>query len=647
MARDPHAHDYPVDLVKRYGTDARGASTEMMEDRTRKAAWEARRERQVKNGKPDPGEYPLDHGLFGMRNKLARFMLTMAGGGNAFVPDTHFVRHLFGMDKSKDGPALEYLKTGVLWQPKNAHILGQLDRWYFENHPSVKYMLDHPQFGSYFKADPEQAVFPAFWAHWLCIAPHEAETGHSRTGDITNQHASHRPFFEESQRLVQDPNEPRIPARSPFNRAPPPGDAREPMGSPQAAIQGWNDIAKSETVPGGPLMHPVHAGALVRDWFDQLGPAGASFRFASSLLPLLMPEQEVHPELAKGVPTSIKLESMIVDVRRLESLLKALDTAGTSPETPSSKAAEPEQSRDQLSSKTHGIASLNTSPEQEQLVDNLNLDNRLGYHDEPPHASFGVTAPIWHRLNDGREAIVKHEGQGRTSYGPEKEVAYHNLARDFFGLGHFVPVTAAFRHPTSGETMSVQEAVPDAEHIDTKEAKHGLWPRSPDAPHQKAWLRQLHLSGDLDKVHLMNLMLGNGDRHDGNYVFSASSPSHLWLIDHGHAFKAWGAPQAEDPGAPQYNNQRSRAWIPRYSTQLRRMLQEDDQIDPMQLPIHGEAAKWLMGLDKGKLEQALHAYPFVNQKHPVSYLDQLQRAIQANPQISRDALFNAPDLRYR
>lgn len=128
----------------------------------------------------------------GLAPKTGRFTFTILGGGNTFVPDTHVIRHLFGMDPDKDGDTLAYLKS-VLWNANNHHVLEDMDRWYSKNHPAAQLMQNHPKWGDTFKDDPEQANFPAFWRHWCCIAPDERARG--IVNKSANEFSTHEPFW--------------------------------------------------------------------------------------------------------------------------------------------------------------------------------------------------------------------------------------------------------------------------------------------------------------------------------------------------------------------------------------------------------------------------------------------------------------------
>jgi GGDEF domain-containing protein len=146
----------------------------------------------IESGKPDPGPYQGTP-TFGLATKTARYALGMMGGGNAVVPDTHFVRHIFGLHPDHDAGTNEYLKS-VLWSPINHEAMNGIDRWYVKNHPAVKHMLNHPTWGKHFKT-PDDAAFPAFWRHWMTIVPDENRRGLMRTKPHHNEHTTHAPFW--------------------------------------------------------------------------------------------------------------------------------------------------------------------------------------------------------------------------------------------------------------------------------------------------------------------------------------------------------------------------------------------------------------------------------------------------------------------
>ena len=97
-----------------------------------------------------------------------------------------------------------------------------------------------------------------------------------------------------------------------------------------------------------------------------------------------------------------------------------------------------------------------------------------------------------------------------------REAAYKKMADDVFGLGDYVPKTTVFRHPLSNQPWSAQEFLPG-----------GIESASPS-----------DLAGvDIDDRHklgVMNMILGNNDRHSGNLGMDSSG--YLKLIDNALSF---------------------------------------------------------------------------------------------------------------
>lgn len=739
MARYSDHHAAMVDIARRHGVDSRSAIAEMMSDRAKDTQWKAARDRQTM---PTTGDRPGNPGVYGLSIKTARFAYNMFGGGNTFVPDTHFVRHFFGLDARDGGDvgAIEYLKQRVMWNEGLTDLHGRMDQWYNKNHPSVRYTRE--RWPEVFKSDPEQAIFPAFWAHWISIGQHEAALGIAKT-PTDNQKATHRPMFDEAQEHREDPAEAGkdVLARH-FNRAKPEdaGDANEQhpqVGDPLQAAREWRQVIKenpapkgapaanpfkrirlpgdppsqpyqqtggttedvvndlwglqkAESVAGGPLLHPVHAAFLMRDWVDQLGPAGASLRFFMHLAPLLNPDSSIHPgvQLSGNMPqrpSLLKFEALAIEVARLAALFKAQER-NTRELSPHTDANEPIRSSDvgntsdqraavkqhdgespptanewgnnlppapqqyknngTVDAQIHGIHELNTSPEQQKLIHGLDF-RKLA--DGPGNEQYGISDPRWLNHPDGRLCIVKDDDAGTTTDGPRLEVAYHNMARDYFGLGQHVPVTAAFRHPVTGEETSAQEAV-DGDHMDMK--RHEVWGRVPSNEQQISTLRRLHIAGTTDKLHLMNLIMGNSDRHGGNYLLT-NDEAGIKLIDHGHAFKSYGREHLANPipameadakaGRPPVK----RAWQPAYTTHVNRMLLNDTGIDHLQQPIHTDAHAWLHSLDERGLMDHLRAngVPWETVSRALTTLQKL-KAATLEPGQTRFGLYNHPSLRY-
>ncbi len=593
MARYADAHQHMKDLVARHGVDGRSAVAELMANKGKAELWEATRKRALDKGKPDPGPFQGLH-IPGLAPKTARFAYAMLGAGNSFVPDTHFSRHLFGLDKDLDKNSIHHLRDEVIWNHKNSDLLSAMDRWYYRNHPAVKLMMEHPEFGSYFKDNPEQAVFPAFWGHWLAISGHERLMGHRLANVAQNQSASHRPLFDEVGRLMSDPKESKqtIPARTtPLPESP----------APQSNLRFF--FKKSED--SGPLIDPRLAAALIRHWIDNHGEEEASFRYYSQLIPLLM-----HESKDKEDPL-LKAERLSVDLRKLTTkltkadggrslgLARERDLVGENPKTIAPIKV----------SAADGVDSVNNTPEQKALIDGVDLSRNLKA--KPVHVTESLTSPtqMWIPHPDGKRLVlVKHGHEWSYPHMGARETAYHNLARDVFGLGDYVPLTAMANHP-GGWEMSMQEMVKNPEHHNSGSDAH------------LKTLMQLGDAGELHKLAAMNYILGNDDRHGNNYLFSRGDDAKLSLklIDHGHTFRNtaegtdvdFGDAGDGKPGL-QPRELRKPHYLKVYEFEKARPAAEpqgrfgDKRImEPVPSQIHPRAVEWLRNLDGVKLKSKM------------------------------------------
>lgn len=230
----PQAHRYIADLVAQHGGDTQKIVSQMMADRS--------------NGKL-PDDHPMQIGV-GLGSKTSRFAVSMMGGGQSVVPDTHFVRHIFGLDSNTDSDTIHYLKN-VLWKYKNHHILNSLDQFYRENHPAVDF-VKNAYFGG--KDDPH-SVFPAFWLHWLGISPHEREQGIGKPEGAKNI-SDHTPYFDTANEILD----------------------RHGLG---------NIITKSEDEER-PLVH--RTASAVHEIAEKLGTSFASMIYYSHIVPKLLGE---------------------------------------------------------------------------------------------------------------------------------------------------------------------------------------------------------------------------------------------------------------------------------------------------------------------------------------------------------------------
>jgi GGDEF domain-containing protein len=134
----------------------------------------------------------------GLAPKTGRYAFLLTGGSNAAVHDTHYIRHMFGMDNATDGRTLMYLKTG-LWRAGNHHILEAMDRWYAKNHPAPRSIAQDPVVGKHFK-DNEDAVGPGFWLHWATIPRDEKGRGID-TAASQNELSTHSAMWKQMDRV--------------------------------------------------------------------------------------------------------------------------------------------------------------------------------------------------------------------------------------------------------------------------------------------------------------------------------------------------------------------------------------------------------------------------------------------------------------
>jgi hypothetical protein len=148
---------------------------------------------------------------------------------------------------------------------------------------------------------------------------------------------------------------------------------------------------------------------------------------------------------------------------------------------------------------------------------------------------------------------------------PQREAAYHNAMHEVFDLG---------------------------EHREDSE------------------LMPLHATGLTQKLGVADWILGNSDRHNGNYLYDNSSgPATLHLLDHGGTFDY------------EHIRHRTPDYVPR---------------SKMQEEFNPEVKKWIMGLDHKKLEQTLAAAgaPPDTVNTASDRLDSIQSAVYRNERVT-------------
>lgn len=177
------------------------------------------------------------------------------------------------------------------------------------------------------------------------------------------------------------------------------------------------------------------------------------------------------------------------------------------------------------------------SPEQNKLINGLTL------HDATP-IGVGVNAAMFAKSplhND--EVVVKnsttHSDRGLRGHlrnnfnSARREVLFHDLAHQFFGLGKHVPLTAGFTR--DGEDWSAQKKVTSASHPKLVETDDGdTIPKLVNPNHERI-LREMAGNGELDKISMMDHIMGHHNRHRKNMMMDDSGDN-LHLIDNGAAF---------------------------------------------------------------------------------------------------------------
>ncbi len=168
----------------------------------------------------------------------------------------------------------------------------------------------------------------------------------------------------------------------------------------------------------------------------------------------------------------------------------------------------------------------------------------------------------WEKVRNEKEALnPKSEEYMSTA---RREVVYHNVANNFFGLGEHVPTTAMFKDPHTKHEHSVMELIPFGTHTKMNANEHESRDR----------VVQAGDTGQLDKMAVMDIVMGNPDRERINYMTSPNHP-HVHLIDNALIFN--------------YDDH----FVPSYLTDYHHF--KGVSMDSSHL--HPEATKWLTALD--------------------------------------------------
>jgi hypothetical protein len=624
-------HPALVDLIAKHKTNGRAIAESLLGSKQEAKLYNAKVATQ--NRRPDamemkPGYHEAtgNPDVEGFRPKTVRYLLGMLGAGNVHVPDTHFIRHSFDLPQDEEvrreaegelGRELrndhevqevpyspnEHLKS-ILWtNPNSAEIGSAMDRYYARNHPAVKHTFDR-----WLKNEPgatlEDATFPGFWAHWLSIAPHERMTGRRPPSSTsTHEGTNHEVYWNAVQNILRHYGLPNTVKKHEHDDN---GDV--PLAS--------EDIRQA----------PLHVRTAMAQKAMQklLGDTPASLFYAEALLPLLMkqhmdrqpaPEEQQGPSIMKMESLAIELRAAVMELQKRESPVTVRSTIDAEDAIHPQYVHEPEQKK-----LFHGLdmkAKIN-DPET-MFHNNIHRGGSMGWVQSP------AGGPVLVKRSLDRE---NKEGLSEA----HREVLYHNMAKHFFGLGDYVPTTAAFRHPVTGKTHTVVAGIPNARHFDYDEMG--------DIDH----IKKLGDSGELDKLAIMNNIMGNSDRHGFNYMMGG--PKGMMLIDHGrtlnhqvpnhhtvHDFNpAYMKAYAYHPDHIK-DNPENYAWGHDYQKFLDQSF------------VHPEAVKWLQGLDHDKFTQMLdaHEVPPILKFRALKHLLSMQRAAQQYPAgMTRATLHGSP-----
>lgn len=224
-----------------------------------------------------------------------------------------------------------------------------------------------------------------------------------------------------------------------------------------------------------------------------------------------------------------------------------------------------------------------------------NLIHGLKLHEATPISSGGKQgAAFANSDNHAHTAVVKNsmDHQNREERGhtvnnfnsARREVMYHNLARDYFGLGHHVPETAGFTK--NGADWSAQRKVDDVSHPDIRHHPENNI-SFVNSNHEDV-VRRLNNQGTLDKLAVMDNIMGHHDRHSNNVMID-NKGDNMHLIDNGTAFD--------------YDNLDAHP-IPKY-----RELASHDMMrgegDHNNENLHPAAKEWLQSLSPDKAKEML------------------------------------------
>lgn len=633
-------HDFLANLVQEHGVDAQAISTKLNALKHEKKKYESRVYQAGKKGKPAPEDPRAgEPSVRRFAPKTIRYMLGMLGAGNVVVPDTHFLRHTFGLHP--DDPRIGDVKATLL-QAQHEPLLQGIDRWYRNNHPAFEWTRQklQKQYGEDFG---DQATFPSFWMHWLTIAPHERASKWP-TEQAGNEGTDHGVFWNsvhhilDKYNLPHDPHDPSLRKKEawknggslPARTAHAMKEVENRFGETAASFAYYSYLAPLLLAPSKPdvLYKAELLGRLAKGEFSEESEAPKRYMHNGSVVEPGEIEYHAGPKAGQRMPL-VSIGKDYHHVLGMDGSLMKLKAGH--PNTRIVKEPKLVRTTTTVDSKKHGHPTLHGTDAQHDIIHGLDMAKRIG---QPKKGvtwrEAGQGNAGWYQSGEGHlvfvkpnvglEQFVDSSDQRTQEFGPaHREAAFHRLADGVFNLGEYVPTTTTFKHPVTGEWHSAQQKV-EGEHYSRTSMYH------------KESLGQMARTGLLDKLTLMDMVLGHFDRHTENGLISPDGRK-LHLIDNGLSFPPTAA------GHPE-------AFVPNVSEYWKVANKYNDGPDWYTKPLHPDAVNWVESLNPQKLAEHMDrlGVPKDERDEAVRRLTALKERVEKGS-ASRGAAYYAPFLK--
>jgi hypothetical protein len=192
----------------------------------------------------------------------------------------------------------------------------------------------------------------------------------------------------------------------------------------------------------------------------------------------------------------------------------------------------------------HGFNDGYNGPHQNALINNIRFESMK------PLKNIGVNSQnngtFLGNSDDHKSQLLIKDASVHPNRGAEqrdhltdglnaarREVLFHNMSKDFFGMKDSVPLTAGFKYGL--KEYSAQQMIPNTSHFSIKSDPNDGSKAIAENPKHAECLKKLYASGDAHKLALMDTIMGHHDRHRGNYLIN-NDGSGVHLIDNGTAF---------------------------------------------------------------------------------------------------------------